>query len=66
MRVEGRESLGTHEVVMTRAQGREARGRIDEGVREAKKRNKPWKSYGRDEENGEDLGGKRKKCKNKT
>ena len=38
--------------------------RIGEGGREAKKRNKPQNNCRRQVENGGDLGGKRKKCRN--
>ena len=44
-----------------RAWGREGRDRIGEDGGEATKRKKPQKSYRRDEENGRDLGGWRKK-----
>ena len=48
-------------MLRTRVQGREARGRIGEGGRETKNRQKLHKSCKRDVGNGGDLGGNRKK-----
>ena len=50
----------------TRAQEREARDRIGEGGGEAKKRKKPQEIDRRDVENGGDLGGKRKECRQES
>ena len=47
----------------TRVQGRRAMDRIGEGGREAKKRNKLQESCRRGVENGRDLGGRRKECR---
>ena len=43
-----------------------ARDRIGEGGEEAKKRKKPQEIYRRDVENGGDLGGKRKECRQES
>ena len=49
-----------------RAQGREARGKIEEGGGEAKKRKKPQESYRRDVRNGGNLCGRRKNVDKKV
>ena len=50
-------------MLITRAQGREARDRIGEKVGEAKERKKPQTIRRHDVGNGGDLGERRKKCR---